>query len=809
MKTPLLLRLTLVCLILGTQTSFAQSQIRGRVLDDKNRPIAGATILMNRSSDSLFLKGGISDTNGQFLLENIAPESYFINIGLIGYEPFSVRPFRLEKDKTLKDLGTLTLHESTTQLQEVAVAAKKALFEQKIDRLVVNVASSSTSAGSTALEVLERSPGVVVNRQNNTIALSGKSGVVVMINGRQNYMTSEAAVQMLNGMSANSIETIEILVTPPANMDAEGNAGYINIVLKKNENEGFNGSYSLSVGYGKGEVGGGSINTNYRKGKLNTFSNYDYNRQGQQQYMSFYRSIPYNGRQVETNNDILRLPTRNTNTARMGFDYQLDKKTTVGGLISGYRNNWVMSSVTNSTFSSNAIVDSLIRTEANEVNLWQHLGGNLNVQRTFRANESLSFSADYLYYNDNNPITYDNRWSTPIGTPYKTQMLRSSKKTPITIAVAQLDYSRNVGKKTKMETGIKAVSSDFTNDISLESLEGTLWYIDPEFSAKYKLKERILAAYSSFEVALNPKTTAKGGLRYEYTTSNLGSLEQANIVDRKYGRLFPSLFLSRTISKESSLGMSYSRRITRPTFNDLAPFVIFTDPNTYFAGNAALQPAISNTLKADYRFKGTLVTLQYTHEDSTIASFQAQVKEGTNKQYSISNNLKNQKTLSLTLSQSYAPTKWWSMYANLTGIWQQTNAYYNDAPIRVEVPNLTVTTMQSFSFPKQLSLELTGYFNSGGLFGIFKLQPFGAANAALQKKFKKNGGKLSLGYDNIFNTMVFRSKADIPEQGQIFQYSLQFSQPTVKLSWSCSFGNQKMKTSTRVLRSEDERNRVQ
>ncbi len=778
-------------------------------MDDKDRPIAGASILMNRSSDSLFLKGGISDTNGQFLLENIAPESYFINISLIGYEPFSVRPFRLEKDKAPKDFGTLTLHESTTQLQEVAVAAKKALFEQKIDRLVVNVASSSTSAGSTALEVLERSPGVVVNRQNNTIALSGKSGVVVMINGRQNYMTSEAAVQMLNGMSANSIETIEILVTPPANMDAEGNAGYINIVLKKNENEGFNGSYSLSAGYGKGEVGGGSINTNYRKGKLNTFLNYDYNRQGQQQYMSFYRSIPYNGRQVETNNDILRLPTRNTNTARMGFDYQLDKKTTVGGLISGYRNNWVMSSVTNSTFSSNAIVDSLIRTETNEVNLWQHLGGNLNVQHTFRANESLSLSADYLYYNDNNPITYDNRWSTPDGTPYKTQMLRSGKKTPITIAVAQLDYSRNVGKKTKMETGIKAVSSDFTNDISLESLEGTRWYLDPEFSAKYTLKERILAAYSSFEVALNPKTTAKGGLRYEYTTSNLGSLEQANIVDRKYGRLFPSLFLSRTISKESSLGVSYSRRITRPTFNDLAPFVIFTDPNTYFAGNAALQPAISNTLKADYRFKGTLVTLQYTHEDSTIASFQAQVKEGTNKQYSISNNLKNQKTLSFTISQSYAPTKWWSMYANLTGIWQQTNAYYNGAPIRVEVPNLTATTMQSFLFPKQMSLELTGYFNSGGLFGIFKLQPFGAANAALQKKFKKNGGKLSLGYDNIFNTMVFRSKADIPALGQVFQYSLQFTQPTVKLSWSCPFGNQKMKTSTRVLRSEDERKRVQ
>ena len=800
----------LIPLIFSCLSLSAQDKIMGRVLDAKQQPVVGGTILLYLSSNAKMIKGGITDIDGGFQFVSINPDQYYVAVSMIGFDSFRTQPFALGNDLAQRDLGTLVLHEISTELQSVSVVAKKNLFEQKIDRLVINVAASITSAGSTALEVLERSPGVSVNRQSNTIALSGKSGVVVMINGRITYMTNEAAIQMLNGMSANSIEQIELLSTPPANLDAEGNAGYINIVLKKNENEGLNGSYAVSAGYGKGGLGSASVNANYRKGKWNLFGDYSSSYQGQLFEFSSYRSIQLNGQQVETNSVFLRQPDARFQTLRMGINYELDKKTTLSGLISGDNNSYFTDYPSQSTITFNGRLDTIINIKTHEDALRQHLGGNFDILHKFRENESLEFSADYLYYYNGDPISYVNTWSKPDNTVFLEQSLRTNKITPLNIAVAKLDYIRNLSKKVKMETGIKAVSSKFKNDVSLQNLTGNTWVTDPDFTASYKLNESIFAAYTSFEVKLSAKTTAKGGLRYEYTQTNLGTDEKQNIVDRKYGEFFPSLFLSHNFNEKSSLGLSYSRRITRPTFWQLAPFILFIDPNTLISGNAALQPAISNTVKADYKIKSTLFTLQYSHEDSTIGIFQIQVRPGTNKAYSITSNLKSQKTLSLSIGQSYSPISWWNIYANIQGIWQQSNGYYNGELKSFEAYWLTCTTTQSFSLPLNLSFELTGDYNSGGFWGIYKLQPYGSVNVGLQKKFKKNGGRLSLGYDNIFNTFRYRTYLNLPDQQQYFNYSLQFTQPAVKISWSSNFGNQKMKAAgDKTLGSEEERKRVQ
>ena len=809
-KTSFFSGLHFLILILSTCSLSAQNQISGRVMDDKKQPIVGTTLLVYTSGDNKMVKGGITDIEGIFKIDNIPLAEYYVNVIMVGYDSFRTQSFKLEKGVEKKDLGTLMLQESSTELQSVSVTAKKNLFEQKIDRLVINVAASITSAGSTALEVLERSPGVSVDRQNNTIALSGKSGVVVMINGRISYMTNDAAIQMLNGMSANSIEQIEILSTPPANLDAEGNAGYINIVMKKNENEGLNGSYAVSVGYGKGSLGSASVNANYRKGKWNLFGDYSYSYQGQQQEFSSYRSIELNGQQVETNSVFYRQPDARNQTLRLGVNYEIDKKTNVSGLISGYNRSYFTDYPSQSTVTTNSRLDTIINSKIHEEHLTQHLGGNIDILHSFRENESLEFSADYLYYYDEDPISYVNTWSKPDNTVFLQQSLRTFKTTPLHIAVAKLDYTRNLNKKIKMESGIKAVSSKFKNNITLQALTGNSWVNDPDFSAVYKLNESVMAAYTSFEIKLSTKTTAKGGLRYEYTQTNLGTDEKQNIVDRKYGEFFPSLFLSHNFSEKSSLGLSYSRRITRPTFWQLAPFLIFVDPNSLISGNAALQSAISNTVKADYKIKSTLFTLQYSHEDSTIGNFQIQIQPGTNKAISIARNLKSQNTLSLSIGQSYSPIIWWNMYTNIGGIWKQSNGYYNGDLKSFEGYWMTINTTQSFSLPLQLSFEITGNYNSGGYWGIDKLQPFGAVNIALQKKFKKNGSRLSLGYDNIFNTLKYRTSLNLPDQQQYFYRSLQFTQPAVKISWSSNFGNQKMKaTNKNILGSDEERKRVE
>jgi hypothetical protein len=726
---------------------------------------------------------------------------------MVGYAKTCTMPFQVPPQYPSHNLGKITVNEAS-ELKTVEIIAKKPLFEQKIDRLVVNVENSVTSAGSTALDVLERSPGVVVNRQDNTISLSGKNGVVVMINGKLNYMTPEAAVQMLGGMSANSIERIELLSTPPANLDAEGNAGYINIVLKKNQNEGLNGAYALTAAYGKGGVGNASFNINYRHQKWTLYGGYDYVYIGQEQPMHLYRRVPLGTDTRETEQTILRHPNTNNHNARIGFDYQLDKKTTISGAVTTFIKNFHMNASMDAQFTLNNVVDTLIRTKANEVNKWQNMGANLTAQHTFRVSEMLSFSTDYLHYDNHQPVDYDMAWYDGKGTSLFNQKMRSTKNTPIDIAVAKMDYVREFGKKGKLEMGVKAVMSEFKNDVGVQSLIVENWKSDPNYTAIYNLKENIGAAYTSYELKLTAKTTVKGGLRYEYTQSNLGSAEKPNIVDRKYGRFFPSLFWSHEFNKNATLGLSYSRRITRPTFNELAPFTIFADPYTYFAGNAALQPAISDNIKADYRLKTTLFTFQYTYQDKPIARFQARVESGTNKAFYLAENQKSLETYSLTIGKPYSPIKWWTSYNNLAGVFNRVNGYYNGQLVTVKYPNMTLYSAQTFSLPKKWAFEVSGYYNSGGLWGISKNKPFGEINVGFQKKMNKNGGKLSIGYDNIFNSSAYRMSLNVPEQKQYFESRMQFTQPKVKISWSQNFGNQKMKAAAKKADVE-EKSRVE
>ena len=276
---------SLILVFSGIPTLFGQSRIKGIVTDNNKQPIVNANVLLLNSNDSSLVKGVVTKETGVYALENISSGKYLLTASFIGYEPVFSSPIDIVAGTEEKDAGVFTLQKSGTQLAEVSVSAKKPLFEQKVDRMVINVKSSITSAGSNALQVLEKSPGVSVNRQNSSISMNGKSGIIVMINGKRNYMPLSAVFQLLEGMSANNIEKIELITTPPSNMDAEGNAGFINIVMATTDNYGTNGSYTLSAGYGHGAIGSGSINFNHRKEKINLYGDLSVNTNSQDQYI--------------------------------------------------------------------------------------------------------------------------------------------------------------------------------------------------------------------------------------------------------------------------------------------------------------------------------------------------------------------------------------------------------------------------------------------------------------------------------------------------------------------------------------------
>jgi len=810
---PFFPKLFLAFLVIGfvsITASKAQSTVTGKVIDDSGQPVAYANVLVLSAADSSLIRGAVTADDGSFEMQNIGSGYYLLKVMMVGFADTHIGPFSLDASDDTKEFGSVVLHEDAVLMNEVQVVAKKPLFEQKVDRMVINVASSITSSGLTILEVLERSPGVMVNRQSNSISLSGKSGVVVMINGRINYMPADAVTQLLDGMSSDNIEKIEIITTPPAGFDAEGNAGYINIILKNNLDDGLNGSYAFMLGYGKGEVGNASINFNYRKGKYNLFGDYNYVHEAQMQVFDFYRSINLEGDQIETHTVSDRFPNQNNHAARLGLDYQINEKFIVGGLVSGFNTKWEMDADNVAEISSNGHLDTVITIDNQELNQWKNLGGNINGQYTFKEGQVLKVDGDYLYYNDDNPTYYNNHYSDGEGNFLFENYTRATKMTPISIAVGKVDYLTPIGKNIKLETGIKGTISSFTNDVGVEySNTGQDWVTDPDLTNKYDLLEKIGAAYLSMESALGKKTTIKLGLRYEYTDSNLGSKEEENIVDREFGAFFPSFYISRSLKENSAINFSYGKRITRPTFNDMAPFVIFLDPYTFFSGNPAVQPAISNNLELAYSFKSAIISLKYSIEDSAIANFQSTIIEGTNTQLIFTENLKQVTTYSLTVSTPVTPFKWWNMYYNVGGVWQVAEKYQEDQLETYEAGNINFFSTQTFTLPKEFTFEISGYYTSGGLFGIFRVKPFGAVNVGLQKKFGESGGTLRVGIDNIFDTQAYQDELDLPDQQEYYKAYLQFSQPTLKLSYTRNFGNQKMKEArSHSTGAEEEKRRI-
>ncbi|MEM8908160.1 MAG: TonB-dependent receptor [Bacteroidota bacterium] len=795
-------------LLVAFSSLFAQTSIEGKILDADQKPLAFANVLLLHAADSTLIRGSISQEDGQFLLELIPSGDYLLKVSMIGFSDWLGDPFTLSANENQKTIPPVVL-QAGVELEEVQIVARKPLFEQKIDRMVVNVENSVTSAGSSALEILERSPGVIVNRQNNSISLVGKSGVVVMINGKVNYMPTESIVQLLSGMNADNIEKIELITTPPANFDAEGNAGFINIVLKKRTDIGMNGSFSLSGGYGRGETGSANINLNYRKNKVNIFGSYSFSRDAQDQLFENDRRIFSDLLSTETNVASDRDPVQQNHNARLGLDYELNEQTVVGFIVSAYDNKWTMDAFNESRFLKNEVLDTLIQLDNQERNQWKHFSANLNLQHQLRAGEKLTFDLDYLHYEDENPNFYDNRYFDGANNLIFSEMARSDKFTPIDIFVGKADYTKDFNEKAKLSAGVKGSMSSFTNDVSVEFLRQDQWIKNGALTSVGELDERILAAYTAIDYQLTEKTGIKAGLRYEYTDSKLDTDKDGRVVDRQFGALFPSIFLSHTLHKDHSLNLSYSRRVSRPTFNDMAPFVIFLDPNTFFAGNAGLQPALSHSIKLDYRFKSSLLSLQYSHEDSTIVQFQERIVTETNQQFYEPGNLKNQKGFSALLAVPIYIGNWWQMQNSMILFWQQSNSFYNDVPVRFERTTFRANATQTFILPEDYSIEISGFYVGPTIYGTAKYQSVYGINMGIQKTFKNNWGTLRFNVNDIFNSIKWQGGTSIPEQNFETNGVWDFSQRTFLLTYSKNFGNNKLKrTRQRSTGSEEERNRV-
>ncbi|HSF45432.1 MAG TPA: TonB-dependent receptor [Chitinophagaceae bacterium] len=784
-------------------TSLSQ-EIKGKIVDASDgQSIFGVNIMLFKSQDSIMLRGTVTEQSGNFKFYNIQKGSYRIQYSFVGYED---KIEIIELTASSLNLGEKKLSKSGAGMKEVVVVAKKPLYELKSDRMVINVKSSITSTGLTILDVLERSPGVLVNRQSNSIALLGKSGVRIMINGKVSNMPVNAIFQMLSGMNSANIEKIELITTPPSNLDAEGNAGYINIVMSKNSYEGTNGSITLGLGWKDKLLYNGSADFNHRKGKINLYGSYSYSSDPQVQNFDMLRDVSYQGKLTRFTTQNKRDAVQTNQFGRIGIDYELAPGTVIGALISGYDTKFEMDALSSVIKTSEGKPDTSFQTFNDELNHWNHNGINLNFSREFRNKNRLSFDFDKLHYYDDNPSNYISTGYDANGQMISTGKIGVTKATPIDMWIGKTDYIAKLSKKIEMEAGLKSTISRFDNNVGVSREQGSGWSNDTALSNNSNLHEVILAAYTSFSIQFSEKTTGRVGLRYEHTDSELDEVGGERLVDRNYGNFFPSASISHKINDNNTVNASYARRITRPTFNEMAPFVLFFDPYSFFGGNPSIQPSITDNFVVSHAYKSISTMLSYNNDKQAILFAQMKVDSVTGIAITTSDNIESIKTFSANISFPIKATTWWKMQNSITGLYQESRDEVDKKDYLFIAKSFQLSTTQSFTLKNNLTMEANLQYMSGGLWGRWVMDPLWTLNVGAKKKFGK-AGTVSLNVNDVFMTNLFRLNAS--ESAWSGSFYGRFQRRSFILSYTTTFGRNEVRAKRERQTGADSERRVQ
>ncbi|RYG53324.1 MAG: TonB-dependent receptor [Chitinophagaceae bacterium] len=745
--------LSFACTLVQAQSNL---KISGQVLGADNKAIESATAVLMRVSDSAIIKTALTDAEGHFSFEGLSKNAYRIQVSMTGHELYSGDVSVEAQDL---NLPSIQLKKQEKTLDAVVVTARKAFVEKKIDRTVVNVDALISNAGTTALDVLEKSPGVLVD-QNGAISLKGKQGVVVFIDDKPTYLAAADLQNYLRSLPSSALETIEIMTNPPAKYDAAGTGGVINIRTKKSKLKGFNGNLTLSYNQGVYARTNNSLNLNYRKNKLNVFANLSFNRQNSFNDLDInrrYKNPDESTKSFFMQNTYIRRKG-NSFTGKLGMDFYQDAKTTWGVVLTGQSNRMNVSNDNISNLLNPAgQKDSSIRALNTEKNKFENAGINLNYRRQIdKSGHELTFDLDYINYKTGNNQLFDNASMNADGSLKLRDLLSGTLPASIDIYSAKTDYTKPLSGGYRFSAGLK---SSYTKTDNLAEYYYTInGNTSPDYdkSNHFIYKENINAAYVNMSKDFD-RLSVQFGLRFENTISKGNQLGNAVKPDssfsRDYNSLFPTVYLQYKLDSASDhqLGLNYGRRINRPVYRDLNPFISPLDKFTFYVGNPFLKPAFVDNFELAYTFKQRYTaTLTYarTHDDmgETI-----EIQDGT--YYSRPGNLATVEIKSISIDASQDLAKWLTMnlYTELTNIHSRSSFY--TGILDTKGTFWFVSPNAQFKFSKGWSAELSGMFRTDITTGQFISGGYGRVNAGLQKKLSP-AATLKLTVNDIFYTQI-------------------------------------------------------
>ena len=823
MKT--ILSLSILSLLTLT-TAFGQvltrGTVNGRVGTVAGKPLEFSTLMLLKAKDSTLVKGSISNVDGKYAFDNVGAGSYLVAAQQIGYRKTYSAPFAVDEAHPAIEVPALSMTDETKSLTEVKVVAQKPFIEQQVDRTVMNVENSIVSSGNTALEVLEKAPGVTIDRQNDQIKLKGKAGVIVYIDGKQTYLSQQEVSNFLKNTPSDNIATIEIITNPGSKYDAAGNSGIINIKMKKNKNFGTNGTFIIGTGYGwvKSLTGArddlpkfnSSLNLNHRDGKVNLFGNYSYVNRQSAQTNQINRTIPYNGRTTYFDQYSFRPNTFVGHSYKAGLDYFINQKSTIGVLFNGFTNDWRSAGQNNTLISDeNRQLTSRPSTKTDAREFMTNVTGNVNYKYDFDGKgREWTIDADYVRYNGQNSNNLSTIYYKPDNSLNRpNQDVRNNMPSTINILAFKTDYVHPMKNGGKFETGLKSSFVNADNNTIYDTLqqETRQWLFDASRSNQFKYDENINAAYLNYAGKWG-KLKYQTGLRAEHTHSVGTSITLNQRVDRNYLNLFPTVFLSRQLDTNNVLNLSYSRRIDRPDYQNLNPFVFYLDPYTYQKGNPFLRPQYTNSVELTHVYKNALTTtLGFSRTTDFINGETPRQIASQNITYVTPENLGHLDNLSLNLSFPLPVTKWWRMQNNLSGYYQNYQTVYSDTPYQVKLVAFNLYTSNNFTFSKTFSGEVSGWYNSASQYGFYRAQPMGGFSLGVQKKIMDGKGNLKLNVNDPFWLNQFRGRAVVQDIN--FYVGSRWESRQFRLTFTYRFGNQNVKSARdRNSATSAEQNRV-
>ncbi|HNR05952.1 MAG TPA: outer membrane beta-barrel family protein [Saprospiraceae bacterium] len=741
------------------------AQVKGRIVDSlSGQPLGFASIQVLSVMDSSLVNGDLSTDDGSFAISAGYGE-FFLRLDFMGFRGKTTSSFILSKEHSRHDLGTIQLAPLVSTLEEVVVQAEKSSMQLALDKKIFNVGKDLANAGGSASDILTNIPSVSVDAEGG-VKLRGSDNVRILIDGKPSGLVSIKGGSGLQQLQANLVERVEIITNPSARYEAEGMAGIINIVLKKDRSQGFNGSVDLITGNPANF--GLAANFNYRRNKLNFFINYGISYRDQLIRSSLYQEVYGDTTRLleQTNRGTF---TGFNNNVRGGLDYFFSEKSilTAAYLYRRSQGNRLLNIQYQDYLENLGGSPNLSKRQQDEDEIEPNSEFSINYKRAFdQKGHELIAEVKYIDYWENSDQTYGQQFFLSDGTEDLSRNLvqKSVNDEFEKQYLLQLDYVRPIGKEGKMETGIRSSFRDMVNDYVVSQKNETGTFIPlPGLDNIFLYDENIHAAYGILGNK-SGRFSYQAGLRAEWTDVKTTLQETNQVNPRDYVNLFPSVHLTLSLPRENALQWSYSRRVRRPFYNDLSPYVTFSDARNFFSGNPDLDPEFSNALELGHikTFeKGSLTSSVYFRNTRDRIERIRLVDESGNS-VTRTENLLSERALGVEFTSGYSPLPWWKLDFNF-------NYFYADIDGTNILPDYRAYTYSwftrqtsRFTLPRGLDIQLRANYEAPQRTAQGKRKALYFADLSVSKDLWKDKGTLNLSVLDVFNSRRMRIVSEGP-----------------------------------------------